>query len=253
MTSGYEGRSRQGSRLARLVLGAGVSILVACQSAAPPNPLAARSRLEALLEVWEEARREDGGCEQRRPTDTPLVDCDVITREIERLAIEFPRQPDVLLAASVVALERGRREDAAKTLDILRSVQPIHPDAAVLRARLAIREGNLRFARRLLDEQRSLTPDHSGLWELAASVAYLRGDYAAAMRDLDIAARLGAPGWRAAYHRGLVAEASGRLDLAAAEFAACLEAAPDFRSARSRLRALAVRGADSGWVAGSPR
>ena len=216
------------------------ALLGACLSTPKPNPLAARTRLEPLLEAWNRAQIEDGGCEQRKATETPLTDCEALSRGIARLAVEFPRDPEVLLALAVIEFERGRKEDALKTLDVLRSLEPIHPEAAILRARIAIEEGNLRFARRLLEEQSELKPDHAGLWELLASVAYLEGEYGDADRSLEIASRLGAPAWRVAYHRGLVAEASGRLDRAARAYAACLEASPDFAPAQSRLRGLAV-------------
>ncbi|MEM9175883.1 MAG: hypothetical protein AAGC67_11670 [Myxococcota bacterium] len=230
-------RGRCGVRLGTLLL---CVFVAACQSPPPPNPNAARSRLEPLLEAWDRARAEDGGCEQRRPTETPILDCEAVSQQIARLAVEFPRDPEILLAAATVRYEGGRKEDALKTLDVLRRLQPIHPEAAVLRGRIAIDEGNLRFARRILEEQRELSPDHAGLWEMLASVAYLEGEYAVANERLDVAARLGAPGWRVAYHRGLVAEASGRPDLASLAYADCLEANPEFAPARSRLRALAV-------------
>ena len=238
------GRSRRGVVcLASLLC---LAMVVACQSTPKPNPLAARTRLETLLEAWDRARTEGGGCEERRATDTPLTDCEAVSQGVALLAVEFPRDPEVLLALAVVDFERGRKEDALKTLDVLRSIEPIHPKAAVLRARIAIDEGNLRFARRMLEEQRELTPDHAGLWEMLASVAYLEGEHAEADRSLDIAGRLGAPAWRVAYHRGLVAEASGRPDQAARAYSACLEAAPDFAPARSRLRGLAVKSDDWG-------
>ncbi len=242
--SEQQGRSR---RFVRRVAGFVCVVIVAgCQSTPKPNPLAARTRLEPLLEAWHRARTEDGGCEERRATDTPITDCESVSRGIARLAVEFPRDPEVLLALAVVDFERRRKEDALKTLDVLRSIEPIHPKAAVLRARIAIEEGNLRFARRLLEEQRELTPDHAGLWEMLASVAYLEGEHAEANRSLDIAGRLGAPVWRVAYHRGLVAEASSRSGEAARAYSACLEAAPDFAPASSRLRGLAVKNGDWG-------
>jgi tetratricopeptide (TPR) repeat protein len=232
-----EGRRRLISMVALCL---GVVMLGACQSPPRQNPMSARARLEPLLEAWESARSEGGGCEQRGAMETPIIDCEPISKEIIRLAIEFPHQPDVLLAAAVVAFEGGRQEDALKTLDVLRSHEPIHPKAAMLRTQIAIDEGNLRFAQRLLDEQRELTPDHPGLRELLASVAYLQGEYAQADRSLEIARQLGAPAWRVAYHRGLIAEASDRPERAAQAYAECLETAPDFAPARSRLRALVV-------------
>lgn len=233
-------RQRGGSPAFVALLGF-MATLAACQSPPAPNPLAASSRLGPLLESWERAKRQDGACEQRHPTDTPIVDCEKISLAIERLALEFPRNADVLLAAAATTFDRHRNEDALKTLDVLRNIQPIHPDAAVLRARIAIEEGNLRFAHRLLEEQRELTPDHSGLWELLSAVAYLQREYTTADDHLEIAERLGAPAWRIAYHRGLVAESTNRLAHAEAAYAACLGVAPDFAPARSRLRALAVR------------
>ncbi|MGB0618684.1 MAG: tetratricopeptide repeat protein [Myxococcota bacterium] len=227
-------------RVANRVCVLGILLVApACQTPLP-NPNAPLTRLEPLLEEWDEARREDGGCEQRRPVDTPIIDCDAISHAISQLAVEFPRDPDVLLAAATVRFEKGRKEEALKTLDQLRRLEPIHPEAAILRGRIAIDEGNLRFARRMLEEQRELTPDHAGLWEMLGSVAYLEGEYGDADERLDVAARLGAPSWRVDYHRGLVAEASGRPERAARAYAACLDVNPDFAPARSRLRALAV-------------
>ena len=246
------GRRRR--RLASWIVAfASACLLLACQSTPPPNPLAARSRLEPLLEAWERARTEDGGCEERGPTETPLTDCEAVSNGIARLVIEFPRDPDILLAAAVVDFERGRKGNALKTLDVLRSVQAIHPEAAILRARIAIEEGNLRFARRLLNEQRELTPDHAGLWEMLASVAYLEEEYVEADLTLGIASRLGAPAWRVAYHRGLVAEASSQPGRAIRAYEACLAEAPDFAPARSRLRALVVMGEDWRGAESTPR
>ena len=103
----------------------------------------------------------------------------------------------------------------------------------MLRTQIAIDEGNLRFAQPLLDEQPELTADHPGPRELPASVAYLQGEYAQADRSLEIARQLGAPAWRVAYHRGLIAEASDRPEREAQAYAECLETAPDFAPARS--------------------
>ena len=217
--------------------------LVGCQTTPPPNPHSARQRLEPLLEAWDRAQRDGGGCEERRATDTPLIDCERISLEISRLAVEFPNHPDVLFASAAVDFERGKKEVALKTLDVLRSIEPIYPDSAVLRARVAIDSGNLRFARRLLEEQRVLSPDHAGLWELLAAVDYLQQAHAEANKKLTIAERLGAPAWRVAYHRGLTAEAMNQPQQAAHAYAACLRAAPDFAPAKSRLRAIAVMGA----------
>lgn len=199
-----------------------------------------QARLGALLEAWH-ARQADGrSCEQDRPSETPLVDCERIRKQIERLTVEFPSHPEVLLANAVVAFEAGRREEAEKDLDVLRRLDPVHPEAALLRARLAIADGNLRLARRMLDEQIGLTPDHAGLHELSSSVFYLEERWSDAAYELELASRLGAPAWRVAYHQGLIFESTGRLEEAANAYRVCLDAEPDFQPAQSRLRALAV-------------
>ncbi|MHA7839501.1 MAG: tetratricopeptide repeat protein, partial [bacterium] len=215
-----------------LILGGG------CRTKGATHPHDPRVRLEALLEDWRRVREDGATCEQRRPGETPLIDCERTRKRIERLAIEFPRDPQVLLAHAVVGFESGRIAEAAQDLDALRRFMPAQPDAALLRSRIAITEGNLRFARRLLDEQIELTPDHAGLRELSASVHYLDGHHDAALRDLERARRLGAPLWRTRYHEGLIAEARGASSRAARAYRASLDENPGFGPARARLRAL---------------
>lgn len=230
-------RMRWGRRL--LVLPLGLALLAsACASTPEPNPHSPDVRLAALLDAWQQARRDDGGCQQRRPEETPLIDCERIRKQVERLAIEFPNHPDVLLANAVLAFESGKPDDAQKDLDVLRRLNPIQPKASVLRARIAIEDGNLRFAHRLLEEQMELAPADAGLRELAAVVHYLEGDEEAARRSLAHAERLGAPPWRVAYHRGLLAEAADRPVEAMRAYETCLALAPSFDAARARLRAL---------------
>ena len=134
-------RMRWGRRL--LVLPLGLALLAsACASTPEPNPHSPDVRLAALLDAWQQARRDDGGCQQRRPEETPLIDCERLRKQVERLAIEFPNHPDVLLANAVLAFESGKPDDAQKDLDVLRRLNPIQPKASVLRARIAIEDGN---------------------------------------------------------------------------------------------------------------
>lgn len=227
-----------------ITLLATLTLALGCRTAprtADANPHDPRTQLATLLSAWQTAHRDGGTCEQKRPDETPLVDCEQLRKQIERLAIAFPNDPDVLLANAVVAFEAGRREEAEKDLDALRRIAPIQPEATLLRARIAIADGNLRLARRMLDEQIELTPDHAGLHELSSSVLYLEERYDDAGFELELAARLGAPAWRVAYHRGLIFEATGRLAEAENAYRVCLELEPDFAPAGSRLRALAVR------------
>lgn len=231
--------------LVALLLAVSLAATTACRTpgaGASDNPHDPKAQLARLLTAWQSAHRDGDRCEQRRPDETPLVDCERIRMQMERLAIAFPNDPDVLLANAVVAFEAGRPESAEKDLDALRRIDPIQPEATLLRARIAITEGNLRLARRVLDEQIELTPDHAGLRELSSSIHFLEERYDEAAFELEIASRLGAPAWRVAYHRGLIFEAVGRDPEAASSYRVALELEPDFDPARSRLRALAVTG-----------
>ena len=209
------------------------------------NPHDAGARLSDLVERWREIRGNGWSCEERAPTETPIVDCQRVRRELEGLALEFPRNVPVLLANAVVSFQAKQFARSQMHLDALFELEPVQPDAAVLRTRLAVREGNLRFARRFIDEQIELTPDHSELREARAAVRYLARDLAGAARDLETARSLGAPEARVVYHQGLVAEAAGRLEEAERHYrrAAALQSGPS--QAASRLRALRL-GADPG-------
>ncbi len=212
-------------------------VLLACQTP-QENPHDPNVLLRDYLLAWEEGRAKGWNCEERAARSSPLIDCERITRDIARLAVDFPRHPDVLLANASISYAMRRPEEAQAYLDRLIRLQPIEPDAAVLRSRIALGDGNLRLARRILEEQIELVPDHAGLREALASVLYLEGDTEAARRSLSAAARLGAPDWRVAYNRGLVAEAEDKPDEAASHYQEALAAAPEFLQARSRLRGL---------------
>lgn len=214
-----------------------VGAATGCQSPTH-NPYDAGERLDALIERWREVQANGWVCEQDAPREAPFVDCDRIRVELERLAIEFPRNEPVLLTNAVVSYQVKQFERSQMFLDALFELQPVHPDAAVLRTRLAVREGNLRFARRFVDEQIELTPDHGELREARAAVRYLARDYRGAARDLEYALALGAPEARVAYHRGLVAEAAGRVEEAMGFYVRAVELDSQNALAASRLRAL---------------
>lgn len=198
------------------------------------------SQLARLLRGWQSVRAGGENCADARSLDTPLVDCERLRKQIERLSIEFGNHPEVLLANAVVAFESGRREESEKDLDLLRRIAPQNVEAALLRARIALEDGNLRLSRRILEEQVALVPDRAVLYELLASVAFLESRWEEARRALDVASRLGGTAWRIAYHRGLVAEAEGRPAEAADAYRICLDLASEFAPARARLRALAA-------------
>ncbi|MEM7409301.1 MAG: hypothetical protein AAF430_03585 [Myxococcota bacterium] len=211
---------------------------VACASNPNQNPYDSSERLAELVARWRHVQENGWACEENAARETPVVDCERIRIDLERLALEFPRDVPVLLANAVVSYQVKRYQRSQMFLDALFDLERVHADAAVLRTRLAVREGNLRFARRFVDEQIELTPDHGELREARAAVRYLAKDYDGAARDLEAALELGVPESRIAYHQGLVAEAAGRLDDAKFYYGRAVSLNPGGSPAASRLRGL---------------
>ena len=145
------------------------------------------------------------------------------------------------MANAVVAYDDRDPIQSQQFLDQVLAQPGRYPDAAVLRARIAIEEGNVPFARRLLEQQIRLVPDHSGLHETLGAALYLDGRLPEATLELTTARALGAPGWRVAYHLGLVEEAAGRFDEASRHYGEALEGNPDWAQAQSRFNALRAK------------
>jgi len=200
----------------------------------------AAPRLALLLQHWKELKASGQTCEDLPRAGQPERDCGRIQLGLRRLGAEFPHEPSVLMANAVVSYEVGHPTRSQAYLDTLLALRPGHAEATLLRSRIASEEGNLPFARRLLRDSIELSPAHPGLREAAASVAYLAGDLPEAQRHLRAAERLGAPGWRVAYHRGVVAEAADDPSAAAAHYRRSLELRPDYERARARLAGLSV-------------
>ena len=190
------------------------------------------ARLAAVLEPLESAR--GNGCVARD-------ECDRLQREIARLTVICPGHAPTLMANAVLAYDDHRPAESQQYLDEILAQPRTYPDAAALRARIAIEEGNLPYARRLLEQQIRLVPDHSGLHETYAAALYLDGRMPQAIDELSMAAALGAPAWRVAYHRGLIEEASGRLAEASRFYSDALQGNPGWTPAESRLKALRAR------------
>lgn len=190
-------------------------------------------RLDELLDQYDHAK--NGGVDALDGGRHLVYDCERIHNEIERLALEFPRHPRILLANGALAYETREPEKAAGYLDDLFEIEPSSPDGAVLRSRIAIDAGNVPAAKRLLTTQLGYRPDHAGLHEALASALYLERDLAGARMELALAERLKAPSWRVAYHRGLIAEAAGDVEGAQREFQRAHDENPQFTRAKSRL------------------
>lgn len=195
-------------------------------------------QLAGLLPPYETLRAR--GCDES--TVGGPSECERLQREIERLAVVCPGHAPTLMANAVIAYDERRPAEAQQMLDLVLAQPRAYPDAAVLRARIAIEDGNIPFARRLLAQQIRLVPDHPGLHETQAAALYLEGNLPESRAELTMAAALGAPRWRIAYHLGLIEETSGRSDEATRLYQEAIAGNPGWEPAESRLKALRARG-----------
>lgn len=172
------------------------------------------------------------------------AECWRLRRQIEHLALVCVAHSPTLLANAVIAYDEGQTAKAQQWLDLILARPARHPEAAVLRARIAIDEGNTTFARRLLEQEIRLAPDYAALHETLGAALYLNGNLPEARQEITLAAALGAPAWRVAYHGGLIEEALGHLDDAERRYADALAGNPDWEPARAHLTAIRARRAD---------
>ena len=223
------------NRFTTFICVAGLALLSACLSNSyghRPTNCNPDERLDELLKDYEAAKHDNKSGGQ---SDHILVDCDRIRVEIERLSAEFPQHVPTLMANARLSFEVKEPAKAQRYLDRLFGLQPVHAEAAVLRAQIAIGEGNVPFAKRLLEKQVNYTPDHYGLRETWSAALYMSGDLPGARAQLEVAEKLGAPAWRVAFNRGLIAEAVGDKGEAMKQYEASVAGNPDFKPAQARL------------------
>jgi len=195
------------------------------------------ARLDELLNAYETGR--NNGINS---SGNLLVDCERARASIERLALEFPQHSRTLMAAATLSFEAGEPEKSQNYLDSLFRLHAGNPEAGILRSRIAIDEGNLPLAQRVLAMQIQYTPDHAGLREAQSGVLYMSRDWKGARVAIDVAEALGAPPWRVAYHRGLIAEGAGEHAEARRQYQACVDKNPAFPAAQSRLSGMKAAG-----------
>lgn len=202
----------------------------------------AGDRLEYLNERYQQLMVQGRTCLELEDVASPMVDCQRLLREAERLHVEYPRNPEVLYFNALLSHAAGRGDKAQFFLDQM-SIGPSHPpEAFVLRSQLALEEGNTTLARNVLERGMLLHPNYAGLYEGLAAVGYVEGRYDDAEQQLTLASRLGAPAWQVEYHRGLINEAQGHLANACRQFDASLARRQDHQPARAHLLRLATAG-----------
>lgn len=197
--------------------------------------------LAGVMKKYEESK---SGHTEGLKSGHVLIDAHRAQNDLERLLLDYPRHVPTLMANAVVAYDTKQTAKAEGFLNRILGLEAACPDAAILECRISIEAGNLPTARRVLEDQVHLTPDHAGLRETYSSVLFLVGDLPGASRELDIAERLGAPPWRLAFNRGLIAEKRGDGARAQKEYETALAGNPDFKPALSRL---AGKKAESGY------
>jgi tetratricopeptide (TPR) repeat protein len=189
------------------------------------------SQLMAPWRQWQEARARPGGCGS---LEDGTYTCQQQRREVERIAYICPSYVPGLMASAILAYDDRQYARAQQFLDALFWLQKVHPPAAVLRGRIAMEEGNLPFSQRFLAEQVKLAPEDAELREVYAAALYLSGKLPQAQAQLNVAANLGAPVWRVAYHRGLLEEVGGNLHQAIQHYEEALRERPDWDVALAR-------------------
>jgi tetratricopeptide (TPR) repeat protein len=189
------------------------------------------SQLMPAWEKWRMARAQPGGCGS---LENKTYTCQEQRREVERVAYICPAYVPGLMASAILAYDERQYARAQQYLDALFGLQKVHPPAAVLRGRIALEEGNLPFALRFLAEHVKLAPEDAELREVYAAALYLSGRLPQAQTQLTVAANLGAPAWRVAYHRGLFEEAGGNLHQAIQHYEEALRERPDWDVAQAR-------------------
>jgi tetratricopeptide (TPR) repeat protein len=223
---------------------AGACLLMSCatRSVRLTPPCAAAGPI--LRKAWgelEEGLQTPGGCDPEH-----AADCEYARVRIERLAIDCPNIPDVILANALLAFDARSFVRSQELLDELFSLNVTYPQAVVLRARIALEQGNTPYALRFLKEQIDRVGDDSSLREAYASALFVARRWDEATGQLTIAEKLGAPAWRIAYSQGLIAEESGKFEAAKVLYQRALAARPGWRPPQSRLRALVATGKVTG-------
>jgi len=160
-----------------------------------------------------------------------------LARGVRALSLEQPGHVPTLIADAALSMETDRQERARSLLDMALKSEPDNVDAVQLAVQLAARSGDLAGAHRRVEAALRTRPDAPGLHEAHAALLFVEGRYTEALAALDRADALaGEASWRSAYHRGLIAEDLGELEVAERHYLECTAMDATFEPAARRLR-----------------
>jgi tetratricopeptide (TPR) repeat protein len=169
--------------------------------------------------------------------EAPDAPAPELARDLRSLSLQHPQHVPTLIADAALSIETGRADRAVSLLDLALKAEPDNVDAVQLSVQVAARSGDLAGAHRRVEGALRTRPDSPGLHEAHAALLFVERRYAEALEALDRADALaGETSWRSHYHRGLVAEDLGELEVAERHYETCNDLEPTFEPAARRLR-----------------
>lgn len=112
------------------------------------------------------------------------IDPAAIAMHIDRVLVDFPAEPALLIAAAELAIRKGTYETAMARLDQLRSVDAVPGREGFMRARLLSASGVPNRALEELEKVFKVAPRHGRAHLLAARLEYANREYARALIEL---------------------------------------------------------------------
>lgn len=112
------------------------------------------------------------------------IDPAAISTHIDRVLVDFPAEPALLIAAVELALRKGAFETATSMLDRLKAVDAVPGRAGYMRARLLFASGLPNKALEELEQVFKVAPRHGHAHLMAARLEYANREYARALVEL---------------------------------------------------------------------
>ena len=112
------------------------------------------------------------------------IDPATISLHIDRILVDFPAEPALLIASAELAIRKGAYESATAKLDQLQAVDAVPGRAGFMRARLLTASGLPNRALEELEGVFKVAPRHGRAHLLAARLEYANREYARALIEL---------------------------------------------------------------------